>query len=104
MTAMTDEFLMPEDSQLLDRLVDGELNDAERRDLLLRLERTPDGWRRCALAFLEGQAWRSESKAMVHGPDVAVRPAPAHSIPRSWKGGLPWSTFALAACLLIVLG
>src|SRR5262245_61132861 len=98
---MTDELLLPEDTMLLDRLVDGELNDEERRELLLRLERTPDGWRRCAMAFLEGQAWRSEAKAMVHGPDATVRPAPAHAIPPSWKGGLPWSSFALAACLML---
>jgi hypothetical protein len=43
----------------IDRLVDGELPEAERRVLLARLdrERESDGWRRCALAFLEAQAW-----------------------------------------------
>lgn len=39
-------------------LVDGELDESERRDLLLRLDASPDGWRRCALAFLEDQALR----------------------------------------------
>lgn len=102
---MTDELLLPEDSMLLDQLVDGELSDEERRALLLRLERTPDGWRRCAMAFLEGQAWRSEAKAYASGvPEAAVRPAPSPTIPRSWKGGLPWSTFALAACIMVSLG
>jgi hypothetical protein len=48
----------PEDDRLVDRLVDGELADAERRELLLRFEREPDGWRRCALAFLEAQNGR----------------------------------------------
>ena len=43
----------------MDRLVDGEVAEPERRALLSRLERMPDGWRRCALAFLEAQAWRS---------------------------------------------
>jgi anti-sigma factor RsiW len=47
----------PGDDRLIDQLVDGELPDTERRDLLLRLENAPDGWRRCALAFLEAQAW-----------------------------------------------
>src|SRR5262245_23445628 len=42
----------------MDRLVDGEVAEPERRTLLSRLERMPDGWRRCALAFLEAQAWR----------------------------------------------
>ncbi|MBX6312376.1 MAG: hypothetical protein IRY99_05570 [Isosphaeraceae bacterium] len=46
------------DQSLLDLLVDGELDPERRRDLLLRLESEPDGWRRCALAFLEAQAWR----------------------------------------------
>ncbi len=43
----------------LDRLVDGEMSDEERRDTLLLLEADSDGgdWRRCALAFLEAQTW-----------------------------------------------
>ncbi len=44
----------------LDRLVDGELPDQERHELLVDLDRQPDGWRRCALAFLEAQCWRQE--------------------------------------------
>lgn len=42
---------------LLDLLVDGELADDQRRELLAWCEREPDGWRRCALAFLEAQDW-----------------------------------------------
>jgi hypothetical protein len=42
----------------IDLLVDGELGENGRRALLLRLDGEPNGWRRCALAFLEGQAWR----------------------------------------------
>jgi hypothetical protein len=49
----------PAQDRLIDRLVDGELGDIDRRALLLRLEKEPDGWRRCALAFLESQSWRS---------------------------------------------
>jgi hypothetical protein len=62
----------PVDDRLVDRLVDGELADAERRELLLRLEREADGWRRCALAFLEAQNWRQ-----AFGPLVASDLAPA---------------------------
>jgi hypothetical protein len=43
--------------QLLDLLVDGELGDDERRELLAWCEREADGWRRCALVFLEAQDW-----------------------------------------------
>lgn len=42
---------------LLDLLVDNELSEAERRDLLGQCESQPDGWRACALAFLEAQDW-----------------------------------------------
>lgn len=48
----------PEPLVLLDRLVDGELTSDERRALLRRLDEEPEGWRRCALAFLEAQALR----------------------------------------------
>ncbi|MSR56873.1 MAG: hypothetical protein EXS05_04285 [Planctomycetaceae bacterium] len=48
------------DDRLFDLLADGELPDDRRRELLLRLEHEPGGWRRCAMAFLESQAWRSD--------------------------------------------
>lgn len=57
MTHLNDHALS-ENDRLIDRLVDGELTDTERRTVLARLDREPDGWRRCALAFLEAQCWR----------------------------------------------
>lgn len=45
------------DDHWIDRLVDGELEETERCRLLALLEAEPGGWRRCALAFLEAQAW-----------------------------------------------
>jgi hypothetical protein len=50
----------PNDDILFDRLVDGELSVAERRELLESLDAQPQGWRKCALAFLEAQSWTSE--------------------------------------------
>ena len=46
--------------RLIDRLVDGALAEPDRQALLARLDAEPggDGWRHCALAFLEAQAWR----------------------------------------------
>jgi hypothetical protein len=58
----------PEDQQLLDRLIDGELSPEARRDLLLRLEHETGGWRRCALAFLEAQSWGQDFGAMLNQP------------------------------------
>lgn len=53
------------DDVLLDRLVDGELSADERRRLLASLDDRPDGWRRCALAFLDAQSWRGEMRRIV---------------------------------------
>jgi len=57
--------LTPEDECLLDLLVDGELDERRRRQLLLSFEEQPSGWRRCALAFLEAQSWGGSFKAML---------------------------------------
>ena len=65
--------LSPEDQFLLELLVDGELEEPNRRDLLLRLDRIPGGWRCCAAAFLEAQAV-SESLKSKFGPN-GPRPA-----------------------------
>lgn len=46
------------DANMLDRLVDGELTDAEERAVIAKLDDTRDGWRRCALAFLEARCWQ----------------------------------------------
>ena len=49
----------------IDRLVDGELDEQHERELLARLDQTPDGWRRCALAFLEARTWRRELRRLM---------------------------------------
>lgn len=57
--------LTPEDERLLDLLVDGELDDTRRRQLLMTFEEKPSGWRRCALAFLEAQSWGGSFKSLL---------------------------------------
>jgi hypothetical protein len=98
--------LTPLSDAQIDRLVDGECDDAERRALLLRLEADPDGWRRCALAFLEDQAFRSALAGPV--PSVPlVRPSLAPSKDRkalaavrvAVAAGLIAATFALGFAL-----
>jgi hypothetical protein len=65
----------PIEDRRLERLVDGELPDAERRQLLLLLDTEPDGWRRCALAFLENQTWRATFRPLATPASTAVAPA-----------------------------
>jgi hypothetical protein len=55
------------DDVRFDRLVDGELNDTERHQLLALLDDEPGGWRCCALAFLEVQAWRQTMREVSRG-------------------------------------
>ena len=42
----------------IDLLVDGELDEPERKALLLGLDTVPDGWKQCAIAFLETQLFK----------------------------------------------
>ena len=85
----------PFDATMLDRLVDGELEDAERAALLSQLDREPDGWKRCALAFLESQAWRQALAAdsLASGEPKLQTHATRRTPSRRWMG--------LAASVLI---
>jgi hypothetical protein len=53
----------------LDRLVDGQLQPAEYRELLRQIDKDPDGWRQCALAFLQHQALEREFQELAVLPD-----------------------------------
>ncbi|MGD0517250.1 MAG: hypothetical protein ABSA26_06905 [Thermoguttaceae bacterium] len=90
-----------------DRLVDGELSESQRTELLTSLDREPDGWRCCALAFLEAQCWKKELGAMrqsmpagISAPAPVPRPAKRKSTPF----GLPGTLVSMAACFLLALG
>ncbi len=99
---MIDEVLTSDDERLLDRLVDGELSETERRELLLRLERAPDGWRRCALAFLEAQVWRGEAKSWVNEPAPGgAKPQARVAAQRGWHGASTLLAYATAAAVLL---
>lgn len=85
--------------QQLDLLVDGEMSEADRRALLLQLEHEPDGWRRCALAFLEAQCWKTElgqiapRAVRVLSPPEAARPEPSSS-PSTKRWRQNWRQYA----------
>ena len=96
------------DDVQLDRLVDGELTDAERRRLLESFDQQPEGWRRCALAFLQAQSWREGLGQLLNSSPSASeeRSAP---VPLSGSGRTAWQMsgvrwLALAASLLVAFG
>jgi len=74
-----------DDDVRFDRLVDGELNPTEYEQLLASMDDRPDGWRRLALTFLEGQAWCRELNGIYEVPEEqsrrAVRPTSLNWIP-----------------------
>ncbi len=76
-----DEFHR-DDRRVLDRLVDGELGVDERRELLAVFDNEPGAWRRCALAFLESQAWRWQLARLASEPIVAQVGAPGKPVPQ----------------------
>jgi len=90
----------PLDGSRIDQLVAGDLPEDERRALLVLLDSEPDGWRKCALAFLEAQMWHEAFAPLGAGAN-ADRPAPAPVLGASaatpWRRLSRWS--ALAACI-----
>lgn len=84
-------------AESIDRLVDGEMNSAERRELLLQLEDVEGGWRRCAMAFLEAQSWGREFASMVAPPAMTSTAQRLNT--RPLLRALRWP--ALAASLLV---
>ncbi len=86
-----DKFSRP-DPETLDRLVDGELSDEEERALLARLDQIPDGWRRCAGAFLEARCWQRTAQSLAsYKTGTAQVPLPPRESPQ--RLGSPWVSF-----------
>jgi len=111
------EDMAPLSARQFERLVDGEMSEAERRRLLTRLDDEPDGWRHCALAFLEAQCLkealgplgRREGRTEVEAADAGVSKAAGTG---AWAGAWrrsPWlqtatRSLAMAASFLLALG
>jgi hypothetical protein len=93
----------------MQRLVDGELTTVEYQDAILALEADPttsdsNAWRRCALTFLESQAFELGAKSWLdarkRGEDIAERDlvAPTHPESVIAKRTIPaWMTFLTVA-------
>jgi hypothetical protein len=97
----------PNQDVLIDRLVDGGLSGDERRRLLESLDRRPDGWRRCALAFLEAQTWREEF-GLVAGERPSVERPVKQSAALAARTGAKSSDamqwLAIAALVMLAFG
>jgi hypothetical protein len=97
----------PNDDIRFDRLTDGALSPQEYKSLLASLDDEPGGWRRCALAFLEAQAWRGELGAIAREPiEMPSPPQPmvrqSAAKPSPWK--YPLMALAMAASFLLAFG
>ena len=84
----------------IDSLIDGELSPEARRELLARLDESPDGWRRLALAFLEAQAWRESfaeaaREAPLPMPIAAIRPKRLRMAPWMARAAVVLAAFAM---------
>ena len=86
-----------------DRLVDGELNENERRELLTRLDAEPSGWRRCALAFLEAQCWKETLRGVAQDSGAALaRTIPLDTRRSPWPGRIGTALAMSASFFLAV--
>ncbi len=116
------DFLTEEDLFQLELLADGELDEESRRDLLERLDRTDDGWRYCALAFLQAQCLGesfdgeiplaetdftnpSEKRALAASAADLPRTAPTRpATPLRRKRTLRTAALMSSACALVLAG
>ncbi len=94
------DITKPLSDDLIDQIVDGILAPSQLRDAIDCLDRDPDGWKRCALAFLEAQCWR-ESLRLVGDPKSTSFTAEVTSFTPSnvhpSRIGRPWLARAFAA-------
>ncbi len=89
-----------EQQRWLDRLIDGELTQDQQRQLILSLETRPDGWRRCAMAFLESQTWRQEFQEIANNCQP-ISPLVTESAVVANRISRPLHPLAIAAGLIL---
>jgi hypothetical protein len=95
---------------MIDRLIDDELNDNQVRELLLALEAQPEGWRRCALAFVESQTLRRDLAGIAVCDTDAENDAEYELVPagKASRGirlpAVAWAALAAGLLLAFALG
>ena len=97
------DVINPLNDDLIDQIVDGALTPAQLHAAIDCLDREPDGWKRCTLAFLEAQCWR-ESFRLVGAPKAtslkAESTSPQQNDVRPIRTGRRWLSRALAASVV----
>jgi hypothetical protein len=94
---------MNTDETSFDRLVDDELSEKERREILGRLDDEPGGWRRCALAFLEAQCWKQSLGEISNDREESPKTTLARNPQRSPWAGRMGLLSAMAASFLVAM-
>ena len=89
-----------DDDWLLELLVDDELDERQKRRLLEFLDGEPEGWRRCALAFLESQSLTRDLPA----PSEDEREAAARMRFGGWRRSARVLASAASLLLAFLLG
>lgn len=90
------------DNATLDKLVDGELSGDDRREVLLALEKQEQGWRSCALAFLEAQSWGQNFQQIIDTPATSTEIDPQRR-GRHWLQPV-WLSLAAGLLVAFTLG
>ena len=95
------DAINPVDSAFIDRIVDGTLTPVELRTAIDCLDRESDGWKRCALAFLEAQCWR-ESFPTIEEPATSLGTCRSLSLPSAARTrmGRSWIRGPIAAAIV----
>ena len=97
------------DDLTLDRLVDGELSPEEYREVLSQLEQMPNGWRRCAHAFLESQALGQSLPLVMQTTPSCPQTESAPTVEKSSNNGTASfrrmeTLAAMAAAVMVAFG
>jgi hypothetical protein len=85
----------------LDLLVDGELPENPRRELLIALEHPPDQWRAVALRFLQRQTEKQSVHALMAGGNLIPVPL-APPVRRPFIGRVGWYRITMTAAGLLI--
>ncbi len=94
--------------QTIQRLVDNQLTDLQRRQLLLTAEQQPELWRQLAVAFIEDRVWSAAiagppaGQSWLHADELPPADKPSLEQPTTSLFQKPW-WIALAAAALLTL-